>query len=149
VTEAVVDLMNSVQATVQHSLEFRQVILAGAGLLGVVLLVQSLLALWTLRRLREVGHLRERLARLADGLALLTDTTESGLSTIIREVEQLGRRHTPPAAPRVAVARRVAAAAQRGAGIADIAGAERLSQSEVGLHLSLADARRSQSGRPA
>ncbi len=145
-TEAIIDLLNSVQANVQHSLEFRQVILAGAGVLGLFLFVQAVLALWTIRRLREIGQLRERLARLADGLALLTDTTEAGLSTIIREVEQMGRRQPAPRAPRASVAKRVTAAAKRGAGIADIAGTERLSESEVRLHLSLADARKNQSG---
>ena len=53
-----------------------------------MLLIQLGIMVWTLRRLRELSHIRERMSRLADGLALLTDTTEAGLSTLIKEVQQ-------------------------------------------------------------
>jgi hypothetical protein len=71
-------------------------IAAGA---AVVLLTQTVLVVWALRRLRELGHLRERLSRLADGLALLTDTTDAGLTALIREVERLNARRVPAPAP--------------------------------------------------
>jgi len=109
-----------------------------AGASGGMLLVQLVILLWTIRRLRELSHIRERMSRLADGLALLTDTTEAGLSTIIREVQTLSRRSAEPRpAPRATVARRVVSAARKGEDIARIAETESLSESEVRLHLSL------------
>jgi hypothetical protein len=70
---------------------------------GVVLLVQTMLALWAVRRLDELAHIRERLSRLADGLALLTDTTEAGLATIARELQQQqgSKRWKPPSEPTI------------------------------------------------
>lgn len=109
----------------------------------VLFVVNGGVAFWTLTRLRELRQVRERMSRLADGLALLTDTTEAGLATVIREIEQMGKRPgTPRAMSRASVARRVAAAARRGQGTADIAAEESMSESEVRLHLSLAEAAR-------
>jgi hypothetical protein len=71
---------------------------------GAVVLMQLVLVVWALRRLRELGHLRERLSRLADGLALLTDTTDAGLTALLREVERLNARRAMPA-PRKAAPR--------------------------------------------
>lgn len=120
----------------------REVVRISAGI-GTVTLVQVVLLLWTMRQLRELSHIRERMSRLADGLALLTDTTEAGLSTVIREVEQLGRRRsTTQTATRSSVKKRVIAAARNGDALASIAEAESLSESEVRLHLSLAGAAR-------
>ncbi len=100
-----------------------------------------MLLLWSARLLRELSHVRERMARLADGLALLTDTTEAGFATVIREVEQLGKRRAVPRPPaRATVARRVVAAAEKGDAIGRIAESELLSESEVRLHLKLAEA---------
>ena len=111
---------------------------------GAVAVFQIGLLLWTFRRLSELSHIRERMSRLADGLALLADTTESGLATLIREVEQIGKRRTPAprSAPRAAVSKRVVAAHLSGDRIPDIAEAESLSESEVRLHLALAEAAR-------
>ncbi|MEO7191698.1 MAG: hypothetical protein ABI051_11650 [Vicinamibacterales bacterium] len=112
-----------------------------AGGLGVVAMAQVVLVLWTARRLRELSHIRERMSRLADGLALLTDTTEAGMATLIREVEQMGRRRaTARVATRSSVAKRVVAAAKSGEKLSRIAEAESLSESEVRLHLKLAEA---------
>lgn len=97
------------------------------------------LAAWTLLRLREIRMVRDRMQRLADGLALLTDTTESGLATVIREVEHLTKRSAAPRASRAAVTRRVASAARRGVDPSRIAANESISESEVRLHLSLAE----------
>lgn len=113
---------------------------------GAVLLVQTVLVLWAVRRLDELAHIRERLSRLADGLALLTDTTEAGLATIARELQQ---RQVTKAAPtrsssRASVSRRVVAAARKGQDLSSIAGQEALSESEVRLHLQLAQARQRQ-----
>jgi hypothetical protein len=117
----------------------RDVIRVAAPIAGLAL-VQSVLVLWIARRLRELGLMRERMSRLADGLALLTDTTEAGLSTILREVQQ-GARKAPvraSSASRSAVSKRVLAAARKGSDVAEIASDEALSESEVRLHLKLA-----------
>jgi hypothetical protein len=111
----------------------------GAIAAGVAALVLAALSVWTLQTLRELSHLRERMSRLADGLALLTDTTEAGLATVLREIEAIGRRRPAPRASRAAVSRRVVAAAKNGARMDDIAGIESLSESEVRLHLKLAE----------
>lgn len=112
-----------------------------AVIVGGVLFVQTVLVLWAARRLDELAHIRERLSRLADGLALLTDTTEAGLATLARELQQQRAGRTPtPRATRAAVSRRVVAAARKGDEVADIAGQEALSESEVRLHLQLAQA---------
>jgi hypothetical protein len=117
--------------------------------IGLITCVNGALLLWIAQRLQELSLLRERVSRLTDGLALLTDTTEAGLSTLIREVEQLGRRRTTTrTGSRATVTRRVVAAAEGGESLARIAEAESLSESEVRLHLSLAQALDTE-GRPA
>jgi hypothetical protein len=109
---------------------------------GAVLLVQTALVLWAARRLDELTNIRERLSRLADGLALLTDTTEAGLATIARELQQQqAGRPSAPRATRAVVSRRVLAAVRKGEDVAAIAGQEALSESEVRLHLKLAQGR--------
>ncbi|MEZ5316936.1 MAG: hypothetical protein R2752_05995 [Vicinamibacterales bacterium] len=124
------------------------------GLVALVLVaLYGALAFWTGRRLRALRRIEERMSRLADGVALLTDTTESGLSTVIREVEHLrGRPGGAKAGGRAAVSRRVARAARTGQDVGAIAASERLSESEVRLHLSMAEAareRRSDAGATA
>ena len=115
----------------------RDIVRVSAAISGVAL-VHVALVLWITQRLRELSHMRERMSRLADGLALLTDTTEAGLATLIREVEALGKRKsTARTAARTHVAKRVAAAALAGDGLARIAETELLSESEVRLHLAL------------
>lgn len=116
-----------------------------AVIVGVVLLAQTVLVLWAVRRLDELNSIRERLSRLADGLALLTDTTEAGLSTIARELQQQGRTSGAQAS-RASVGRRVMAAAANGEALAAIAGDEALSESEVRLHLALAEQRQRELG---
>jgi hypothetical protein len=120
---------------------------------GVVLAAQTVLILWALRRLGELSHFRERLSRLADGLALLTDTTEAGLATIARELQQQQqglRRPAPPRPPsRTGVGKRVLAAARKGEDLARIAEDEELSESEVRLHLKLAESRLREAGLSA
>ena len=116
------ELLTSLETTLAQALAAREVLLAGAAAIGGLLLAQIGIMAWTVRRLRELGHLRERMSRLADGLSLLTDTTEAGLQTIIRQVEHLGRSAmAAKAAPRAAVSRRVAAAARKGQPLASIA----------------------------
>ena len=111
---------------------------AGAAITTIAL-VNGALLFWVARQLQQITLIRERVSRLADGLALLTDTTEAGLSTLIKEVEQLGgRRKSSKPSNRASVSKRVAAAAEKGDKVAEIATTEGLSESEVRLHLSLA-----------
>ena len=118
-------------------------VLPMAGVAGGVLVVQIVLFVWALRRLQELSHMRERLSRLADGLALLTDTTEAGLATIVKQLQyQSGERATAVRGLRADTGPRVVAAADRGENLATIAGQEALSESEVRLHLHLAQQRR-------
>jgi hypothetical protein len=140
VTENLTDLVNAIQPTVQAAAQSRQIVLWGAGGLAGLALGQVVFFLWTTWRLRELGQLRERLSRLADGLALLTDTTEAGLGTISGQIEQLARRPAAAAtATRMTVAKRVVQAALKGDKVSHIARNEALSESEVRLHLALAD----------
>jgi hypothetical protein len=124
----------------------REVARLSAGLAGIGL-VHVVVVVWVARRLGELALMRERMSRLADGLALLTDTTEAGLATLLREVEALSKRKvTARTASRATVAKRVAAAAQNGEGVGRIAEDESLSESEVRLHLALAGTRAQASG---
>ena len=128
--------------------EHREIV-RGAAAVGAIALVNFALLVWIARSLQELSLLRERVSRLADGLALLTDTTEAGLGTLVREVEQLGRRKTAVrTASRSSVTKRVLAAARSGEALAHIAQSESLSESEVRLHLSMAQSAESGS-RPA
>jgi hypothetical protein len=107
---------------------------------AAVVFAQLVLVLWVLRRLRELSHIRERMSRLADGLALLTDTTESGLSALAAELRAArSAAATRPAVSRAQLAKRVAAAARKGERLGRIAEREELSESEVHLHLALAE----------
>ena len=117
----------------------REAFRAGAAITTIALVNGSLLV-WAARRLQELSLVRERVSRLADGLALLTDTTEAGLATLIKEVEQLGgrRKSASKTSSRSSVAKRVTAAAEKGDKVAEIATTEGLSESEVRLHLSMA-----------
>jgi hypothetical protein len=100
---------------------------------------QLVILLWTLRRLQELSNIRERMSRLADGLALLTDTTEAGFASILREIQQAGRQAKPARAARANVAKRVVTAARNGEHPARIAEHEDLSEGEVRLHLAMSD----------
>jgi hypothetical protein len=144
------ELLTSLETTLTQALAAREVVVAGAAAFGVLLLAQIGIMAWTIRRLRALGQLRDRMSRLADGLALLTDTTEAGLQTIIRQVEHLGRTTmAAKAAPRASISRRVAAAARKGQPLAHIAERELLSESEVRLHLTMAGASADTKGESA
>ncbi len=107
---------------------------------GVVAVLQIGLALWICRRIDAIGAQHERLSRLADGLALLTDTTDTGLGAILAQLQDITRRQAGSGRPagRAAVQKRVVAAARKGRTVERIAEAESLSESEVRLHLALA-----------
>jgi hypothetical protein len=109
---------------------------------GVILLVATRLV----RALRHTVELEQRIARLQEGVNLLTDTTETGFRQVAAEVERLSSLGpspatappAPPAARPTAV--RLRAATRRGRTVKEIAAAEQVSEGEVRLRLSLADA---------
>ena len=106
---------------------------------GVLLLVASRLV----RALRHTVELEQRIARLQEGLHLLTDTTETGFRQVAAEIERLAGSATGAAAPAPIsrlTAGRLRAATRRGRSVKEIAAAEHISEGEVRLRLSLADA---------
>lgn len=115
---------------------------------GVILLVATRLV----RALRHTVELESRIARLQEGLNLLTDTTETGFRQVAAEIERLSSLGAPsvavapqPASVARPTAARLRAATRRGRTVKEIAAAEQVSEGEVRLRLSLADA--SASGR--
>ena len=103
--------------------------------------LQTLVLVVMGRRLKQLRDVRTRMSRLTDAVALLTDTSESGLTTLIREVERLAQRQAlPRAESRDTVARRVLDASRRGESNARIAMEEAMSETEVRLHLAMARA---------
>jgi hypothetical protein len=118
--------------------------------LTVVALAQTVVTWQLARRVRATTEpLDRRLAHFADALALLTDTTETGLANLATELEQSARRRgARPAAggsarssarsttPK-ATSRRIVTATRCGKPIAEIAAAEGMSESEVMLHLGM------------
>jgi DNA-binding NarL/FixJ family response regulator len=107
---------------------------------GGALLVTALVASFRMHveQHRRIARLGDRLAHLASGISLLTDTVEGGLRDVAQEIERLG---TPQQAPkpkaRAATQRRVATAARRGRSVQDIAAKEKMSEGEVRLRLQL------------
>lgn len=108
---------------------------------GAILLVATRLV----RALRHTVELESRIARLQEGLNLLTDTTETGFRQVATEVERLSAASRQAAAVPAPVttrptAARLRAASRRGRTVKEIAAAEQVSEGEVRLRLSLADA---------
>ena len=107
---------------------------------GVILLVATRLV----RALRHTVELEQRIVRLQEGVNLLADTTETGFRQVAAEIERLSSLRTQPAAPRPAPTRptavRLRAATKRGSTVKEIAAAEQVSEGEIRLRLSLADA---------
>jgi hypothetical protein len=105
-------------------------------------LLHGLLILWLLRKVGRLVNEADRVRALADGMTLLTDTTEAGLTSLIREVERLNDRPAPVRTSRKSTTRRVAIAVEDGTDLAQIAEREAISESEVRLHLMLANVQR-------
>lgn len=123
-----------------QELQHTDLFIAGVSVVGGLLLIQLLLAFWTLRRLSELGHMRERMSRLFDGLALLTDTTETGMATMAAQLDKVTAKRSTARSARSKVVKRVVAAADKGRKVAEIARDESMSEGEVHLHLKLAEA---------
>ena len=122
---------------------FWMILAPGALLLatGTVLLV----AIRLVQALRVVSQLEQQIVRLQEGTNLLTDTVELGFRQCATELErlaaqaQVARPVTAAAAPRPTTAR-VKAASARGRTVREIAAHEQVSEGEVRLRLSLAEA---------
>jgi hypothetical protein len=107
-------------------------------MLGLAVLAQSV-AIWRMSRAtRGAARLNERLSHFAEALALLTDTTEAGLTNVAAELERTGRRRAARSVSRGAAAKRITSAARNGRDVGEIAATEVMSESEVRLHLSMA-----------
>jgi hypothetical protein len=105
--------------------------------LAIVVLAQSA-AIWRMSRaMRVTIRLNERLSHFADALALLTDTTETGLASVAAELELTGRKRAARSVAPRAASKRIVKAARRGQAIDEIAAAEAISESEVRLHLGI------------
>jgi hypothetical protein len=109
-------------------------------------LVNAALLFTIARALRALPPMEARVQRLADALALLTDTTESGFQALSEHVAADSRPKVRPrraAAPNAKTATaRMVRSAQRGRTAAEIAASEELSEGEVRLRLQLAEAAR-------
>ncbi len=106
--------------------------------LAIAVVAQSLVIVRVSRALNSIGRFGERIAHLAAALELLTDTTEAGLGNVAVALEA----STGPRAARgsrAATSRRITTAAKRGGTIPEIAASEALSESEVRLHMTLAE----------
>jgi hypothetical protein len=106
---------------------------------GVVALVEALVLVRLSKALAAVTRFGERVSHLASAMELLTDTTEAGLTNVARELERSAEPRARQST-RGATARRIASAARRGQGPAEIATSEGMSESEVRLHLQLSKA---------
>jgi hypothetical protein len=100
-----------------------------------VIPVGMMMLLWhTFVTRRAILALQNRVARQAEALALLTETSESGFAAMAQEMARLG---TAPEAPRAQVLRRVSTAAARGRSESELAAAEGMSEGELHLRMHL------------
>ncbi len=85
------------------------------------------------RLAEQVG---DRMTHFADALSLLTDTTEQGFAGLTVTIAESGKKG-PLKNMTKGTTKRIVAAVKGGGSIAAVAAAERLSESEVRLHLEL------------
>jgi hypothetical protein len=107
--------------------------------LTVVGFVEAGVLWYVARGLRRLEGVESRLGHLADAMALLTETAETGFQSTASEIGRIAERTS--AATAVAsglVTRRVATAAKKGRSSTEIAATERVAEGEVNLRLHLA-----------
>lgn len=107
--------------------------------LGAIAVLQVVLLGLLLRRRRELdlSRVEQRLAHFGEALALLTDTAQTGFTSVAAELERAGSRRPAPV-NRAAATKRIVGAARKGRSVQDIAANEDVSESEIRLHLGLA-----------
>jgi len=110
--------------------------------LAVVVCLEAVYILVLRRRManRADAGVAPRLDKLAAALALLTDVTEAGFTTVAAEVQRVQAKAAPARASSRRVTKRVSAAAARGESAIAIAAAESLSEDEVHLRTALVTA---------
>lgn len=94
------------------------------------------------RRLYREQALEQRVSQLREALGMLTDATESGFATLSSRLGLAPEPKGPKNKRKSASTRRVKAAARRGQSLAQVAAEEGISEGELHLRLSLADAAR-------
>jgi len=105
--------------------------------LAATVIAQSIVIVRVTRALQSFGRFGDRIAHLAAAMELLTDTTEAGLGNVAVALDKTST-HRAVRATRAATAKRITSAARRGGTIPEIAANELLSESEVRLHMTLA-----------
>ena len=126
-------------------------LLVVTGLLTLATGIIVLVAVRLVRALRHAVELEQRVMRLEEGINLLTDTAETGFRQVAAEIERLSTATSAaPAAPAVRpTAVRLRAATRRGRTVKEIAATEQVSEGEVRLRLSIADAGAAGRTRPS
>jgi len=118
----------------------------GVGTLAVVVGSAWVFVLWrAVGLLRSLSGLEDRVARLTEALALLTDTTETGFRSLTEQIVLPVTVSPAPGARRAEQAirtttSRVVRASKQGQTAIEIAAAEQVSEGEVRLRLNLAQA---------
>jgi hypothetical protein len=113
--------------------------------IGLVLVVQIAMLVRIARTLSSLGHVDDRVSRLAEAIGLLADTAETGFRALGEQAQAApvppkAARRTPRPARRPTSTGRVVRQAKRGKSVTEIAAAEEVSEGEVRLRLSLAEA---------
>lgn len=119
----------------------RDVVTMGILIVGIVVLagLEVVHIRGLLYQQQSMARLTERVEQLRAAMALLTDTAETGFRDIAMEVGRSAAAPPPPA-PRAQVAKRITGAARRGRSVREIAAAEKMSEGEVRLRMTLANA---------
>lgn len=111
-------------------------VVAGA---AVIFCAQLVLVRVVLQQRAALARLEDRMGQLRAGVSLLTDTAEVGLKDVAREIGRMSSVE-PKTRARATVTRRITGLAKRGRSVSQIAADEQLSEGEVRLRLTLADA---------
>lgn len=106
--------------------------------LAIAVVAQSLVIVRVSRALSAISRFTDRIAHLAAAMELLTDTTEAGLGNVAVALDK-SLAHRAARSTRAATSRRITTAARRGGSIEEIAASELMSESEVRLHMTLAE----------
>ena len=107
-------------------------------LTGATALIVGALVWLHIQQRSVLERLEDRIAHLNAGIALLTDTTETGLRDVAMEIGRLSAAKKAPAPKsRPTTQRRVARAVKQGKSVRDVAADEGVSEGEIRLHLQM------------